>query len=56
MKLQIPPDRHRCHYIKATVKVHRYLDDTLAVFHGPRKLAGYDSNGILSGERVKAIA
>lgn len=56
MKLQIPPDRHRCHYIKATVKVHRYLDDTLAVFHGPRKLAGYDSNGILSSERVKAIA
>lgn len=56
MKLQIPPDRHRCHYIKAAVKVHRYLDDTLAVFHGPRKLAGYDSNGILSSEQVKAIA
>ena len=56
MKLQIPPDRHRCHYIKSAVKVHRYLDDTLAVFHGPRKLAGYDSNGILSSERVKAIA
>ncbi len=39
MKLQIPPDRHRCHYINATVKVHRYLDDTLAVFHDPRELA-----------------
>ena len=56
MKLQISPDRHRCHYIKATVKVHRYLDDTLAVFHGPRRLANYDSNGILRKERVKAIA
>jgi hypothetical protein len=56
MKLQIPPDRHRCHYIKATVKVHRYLDDTLAVFHGPRKLANYDASGILINERVKAIA
>ena len=56
MKLQIPPDRHRCHYIKAAVKVHRYLDDTLAVFHGPRKLANYDTSGILINERMKAIA
>jgi transposase len=56
MKLQIPPDRHRCHYIKAAVKVHRYLDDTLAVFHGPRELARYDSIGIQINERVKAIA
>jgi transposase len=56
MKLQIPPDRHRCHYIKAAVKVHRYLDDTLAVFHGPRELERYDSIGIQINERVKAIA
>jgi hypothetical protein len=56
MKLQIPPDRHRCHYIKATVKIHRYLDDTLAVFHGPRELARYDSIGIQINEREKAIA
>ena len=56
MKLQIPPNRHRCHYIKATVKVHRYLDDTMAVFHGPRELARYDSIGIQINEREKAIA
>jgi len=56
MKLQIPPNRHRCHYIKATVKVHRYLDDTMAVFHGPRELARYDSIGIQINERQKAIA
>ena len=56
MKLQIPSDRHRCHYIKATVKVHRYLDDTFAVFHGPRELARYDSIGIQINEREKAIA
>jgi transposase len=56
MKLQIPPDRHRCHYIKAAVKVHRYLDDTLAVFHGPRELARYDSIGIQTNERERAIA
>jgi transposase len=55
-KLQIPPDRHRCHYIKAAVRVHRYPDDTLAVFHGPRKLARYDAKGILIHEGVKAIA
>jgi len=56
-KLQIPPDRHRCHYVKAPVRVHRYLDDTLAVFHGPRKLAGYDDDGILiSNKGVKASA
>jgi len=56
-KLQIPADRHRCHYIKATVRVHRYLDDTLAVFHGPRKLAGYDADGILIGNKeAKASA
>jgi len=55
-KLQIPPDRHRCHYIKASVRVHRYIDDTLAVFHGPRKLARYDENGSLIHEGVKASA
>jgi len=56
-KLQIPADRHRCHYIKATVRIHRYLDDTMAIFHGPRKLASYDVNGILIGNmEVKASA
>lgn len=43
--LQIPPDRYRCHYVKAKVRVHRYLDCTLALFHGPRRLARYDANG-----------
>ena len=47
LALQIPPDRHRCNYIKATVGVHRYLDGTLAIFHGPRKLATYDQEGKL---------
>lgn len=43
--LQIPPDQHRCHYVKATVKVHRYIDGSMAIFHGPRKLAEYDYQG-----------
>jgi hypothetical protein len=47
LRLQIPADRHRCHYVKAKVRVHRYLDDTLAIFHGPRKLASYTPEGEL---------
>ena len=43
--LQIPADRHRCHYIKAKVRVHRYASGELAVFHGPRRLADYDPEG-----------
>ena len=45
--LQIPPDPHRFHYVKATVRVHEYPDGTLAVFHGPRCLAHYDAAGQL---------
>lgn len=45
LKLQIPPQRHRCHFVKTTVRVHRYLDDTLAIFHGPRRLARYAADG-----------
>lgn len=44
--LQIPADRHRCHYVKAKVRVHRYSDGRLGVFHGPRKLADYDASGL----------
>lgn len=46
--LQIPPDRHRFHYVKVTVRVHEYPDGTLAVFHGPRCLARYDAKGRVS--------
>lgn len=55
--LQIPADRHRCHYVRASVRVHRYLDDTLALFHGPRLLARYDALGKpIDGQEVKAAA
>jgi len=47
LSLQIPSNAYRCHYVKAKVKVHRYPDGTLAVFHGPRKLAQYTSSGEL---------
>jgi hypothetical protein len=43
--LQIPADRHRCHYVKAKVRVHRYASGALAVFHGPRGLAYFAPDG-----------
>jgi transposase len=45
--LQIPEQRHRRHFVKVTVQVHEYPDGTLAIFHGPRRLAGYHSDGSL---------
>lgn len=47
LTLQIPADPRRCNYSKAKVRVHRYADSTLAVFHGPRKLAAYRPDGTL---------
>jgi hypothetical protein len=43
--LQIPPQHHRAHYVKATVRVHQYPDGSLAIFDGPRCLARFASNG-----------
>lgn len=45
LKLQIPQDQYRCHYVRVKVKVHRYPDGRLSVFHGPRKLAVYITKG-----------
>jgi transposase len=45
--LQLPPSPLRPHFVKARVRVHHYPDDTLAVFHGPRCLARYTSQGQL---------
>jgi transposase len=50
LTLQIPADPYRCNYVKTKVRVHRYPDSTLAIFHGPRKLASYLSNGTLMME------
>ncbi|EXI92393.1 MAG: hypothetical protein AW12_00604 [Candidatus Accumulibacter sp. BA-94] len=56
MKLQIPADRHRCHHVKAKVTVLRRTDHTLAIFHGPRKLADYDPAGNAIPLSLKAAA
>lgn len=54
--LQIPEQNHRCHYVRAQVRVHEYPDATLAVFHGPRCLARYQSNGTLLSHPLKKAA
>lgn len=43
--LQIPPDQYRYHYVRVKVRVHRYLDGNLAIFHGHRNLASYNFQG-----------
>jgi hypothetical protein len=44
-RLQLPASPLRAHYVKACVKVREYPDGTLAVFHGPRRIARYDAEG-----------
>ena len=45
LKLQIPANNYRMHYVKVKVKIHRYPDGSLGIFHGPRLLAKYDAKG-----------
>ncbi len=45
LRLQIPADQHRCHYVKAKVRVNRYANGALALFHGPRGLAYFTPDG-----------
>ena len=56
MTLQIPPDKYRCHYVRARVKIHHYRDGSLAIFHGPRKLADYDAKGQLKKTKKEKAA
>ena len=56
LTLQIPADQYRCNYVKATVRVHRYPDASLALFHGPRKLASYHPDGSLNPQRKELAA
>ena len=56
LALQIPAYRQRYHYIKAKVKVCRHTDGTVSVFHGPRRLARYDSQGQLLKDELPTAA
>jgi len=44
-RLQLPATPLRPHYVKARVKVREYPDGTLAVLHGPRRIARYSAQG-----------
>jgi len=54
--LQIPADKYRCHYVRVKVRVHRYTDGSLSIFHGPRKLAEYCENGKLKTKKKEKAA
>lgn len=56
IKLQIPKDRARLHYVKVKVRVHCYPDGHLAIFHGPRCLARFTAKGVFIEPRVRAVA
>ena len=45
-KLQIPADQVRHHYVKTRMQGHRYVDGTLALFHGPRRLNACDHDRV----------
>jgi hypothetical protein len=53
-KLQIPSGPQRPHYVKTRVRVHRYVDSTLALFHGPRRLDTYDREGLSTTQALPA--
>jgi hypothetical protein len=55
IKLQIPADQHRCHYVKAKVTVLRYPDGQLAILHGPRKIATFDKTGQAIKQKKKLV-
>ena len=45
LRLQLPQSPLRPHYVKARVRVHHYPDGSLAVFHGPRRIARFTTDG-----------
>lgn len=56
LKLQIPADRARHHYVKVKVRVIRHPDGRLALFHGPRLLARYGPEGTPEKQTLQVAA
>ncbi|MDE2185068.1 MAG: ISNCY family transposase [Alphaproteobacteria bacterium] len=56
LTMQIPATPLRPHFARATVRVHEYPDGSLAVFHGPHRLADYDSDGVSRDNDAKLAA
>ena len=48
--LQIPPNRNRHHFAKATIRVLEYPDGAIALFHGPREIARFHADASLKEE------
>jgi len=46
-----PEQRHRRHFVRVAVQLRQYPDGALSIFHGPRRLADYASDGTLLTER-----
>ncbi len=54
--LQIPAVAERVHFVRAKIRVHKYPDGSLAVFHGPRRLGNYTQDGnFITKEKNKTI-
>ena len=53
LRLQIPPVSDRYHFVKARVEVREYLDGTMAIYHGRRRVGSYDLKGRLREEGGK---
>jgi|HubBroStandDraft_1064217.scaffolds.fasta_scaffold103655_1 transposase InsO family protein len=43
--LQIPPNRNRHHFARSTIRVLEYWNGEIALFHGPRQIARFHSDG-----------
>ena len=56
LSLQLPGDRHRPHYMKARVRVRRHMDGHLSVWHGPRLLQRYSSDGQPRENEIREVA
>ena len=54
--LQLPEEPHCRRLARKRVRVHEYPDASLALYHGPRCLARYTTDGALKTPRKKAAA
>ena len=54
LSLQIEPSPLRAHFVKATVQVRRYRDDTIALFYGHRCIGRYHADGTAAATDQRA--
>jgi hypothetical protein len=54
LKLQIEPSPLRRHFVRATVKVRRYVSGEIGLFYGPRCIGRYGPDGKPRGQASKA--